>query len=54
MADFLDTSKPAFYEPPALAKPAGATSGLLAGYQNGQPNPPAPSKTKPKGGTRPR
>jgi phospholipase C len=54
MADFLDTAKPAFYEPPTLAKPASATSGLLTAYRDGQPNPPAPGQTKPKGGSKSR
>ncbi|HVT20820.1 MAG TPA: alkaline phosphatase family protein, partial [Mycobacteriales bacterium] len=53
LADFLDTSKPAFVEPPSLAKPANPVPGLLTAYRDGQPAPPRPSKTKPKGGTKP-
>ena len=52
IADFLDTSKPAFLEPPTLAKPANPTPGLVTGYVNGQPPPPTPTQTRPKGGTR--
>ncbi|HVY09013.1 MAG TPA: alkaline phosphatase family protein [Mycobacteriales bacterium] len=54
LADFLDTSKPAFLEPPTLAKPANPLPGLLTGYQHGHPVPPAPGKTKPKGGPKPK
>jgi phospholipase C len=54
MADFLDASKPAFYEPPTLAKPANASQGLLTAYRNGQPLAPSPGRTKPKGGSKPR
>jgi phospholipase C len=50
LADFLDTSKPAFREPPSLAKPANPVPGLLAGYQHGQPMPPKPEQTRPKHG----
>ena len=52
LADFLDTSKPAFMEPPSLARPADPLPGLLTGYQNGQPTPPKPEETKPKRGRR--
>jgi phospholipase C len=47
VADFLDTSKPAFREPPTLAKPANPTPGLLAGYLKGQPPAPTPTQTRP-------
>jgi phospholipase C len=54
IAGFLDTSKPAFLEPPTLAKPANPAPGLVEGYLHGQPLPPTPAQTRPKGGTRPR
>ena len=44
IADFLDLSHMHFSEPPELAAPANPAGGLLAGYQNGQPPPPAPSR----------
>ncbi|HVV77029.1 MAG TPA: alkaline phosphatase family protein [Mycobacteriales bacterium] len=50
LADFLDTSKPSFLEPPTLAKPANPAKELLSGYEHGQPMPPTPAQTKPKGG----
>ena len=52
IADFLDTSKPAFLDPPTLAKPANPRPGLVKGYVNGQPPPPSPIHTKPMGGTK--
>jgi phospholipase C len=54
VADFLDTSRMRFAEPPELAKPVNPEPGLQYEYIHGQPVPPAPSKTKPKGGTKPR
>jgi phospholipase C len=53
IADFLDTSKPAFLEPPTLAKPANPVPALVSGYQHGQPPAPTPAQTRPKGGTKP-
>jgi phospholipase C len=47
LADFLDTSRMSFAEPPTLAKPADPKPGLLAEYKDGQPAPPAPSATTP-------
>lgn len=54
IADFLDPTRPAFLEPPSLAKPANPLPGLVAGYERGQPAPPTPAQTRPKGGTKPR
>jgi phospholipase C len=46
LMDFLDTSRMAFAEPPALAQPANPLPELLQGYQ-GQPVPPSPGATTP-------
>jgi phospholipase C len=50
--DFLDLRRPTFYDPPSLAKPANASKELLEGYLHGQPPPPSPAQTTPKGGTK--
>jgi phospholipase C len=48
LADFLDTSKMTFAEPPALAKPANPTPGLLTAYEQPQPLPPSAPATRPR------
>jgi phospholipase C len=54
LADFLDTSRITFAEPPHLAKPADPGPGLAKEYVHGQPAPPSPKQTRPKDGTKPR
>jgi phospholipase C len=54
LADFLDTSRMSFAEPPDLAKPANPAPGLIKEYLYGQPEPPTPGRSKPSGGGEPR